>query len=78
MTSATFVAQSGGKIKALRLNGASADEANVTAGKYRLTRDAFLVIGNAPSAQVKAFISFVRSPEGAAVIKANGAIAAMN
>lgn len=76
MTSATFVAQSQGKIKPLALNGLTASEDNVVAGKYRLTRDSFLVTGNAPSAPVKAFIDFVRSPDGAAVIKANGAIAA--
>lgn len=76
MTSATFVAQSQGKIKALTLNGVAASEDNVAAGRYRLTRDSFLVTMNAPSAPVKAFIDFVRAPEGSAVIKANGAIAA--
>ena len=74
MTSATFVSQSKGKIKALLLNGAAADEASVLSGKYRLTRDAFLVTSKTPSDAVSAFIAFVRSPEGAAVIKANGAI----
>ena len=78
MTSATFVSQSNGKIKALLLNGAAADEASVVSGKYRLTRDAFLVIGKAPSDAATAFIAFVRSPEGAAVIKANGAIPEKN
>ena len=77
MTSATFVAQSRGKIRALALNGVAASEDNVVAGRYRLTRDSFLVTGNAPSAPVKAFIDFVRAPDGAAVIKANGALAAM-
>jgi phosphate transport system substrate-binding protein len=76
MTSATFVAQSKGKINALVLNGVAASEDNVVAGKYRLTRDSFLVTGKASSPPVKAFIDFVRSPGGAAVIKANGAIAA--
>jgi phosphate transport system substrate-binding protein len=78
MTSATFVAQSKGKIKALLLNGAAADEANVVSGKYRLTRDAFLVTGKGPSEAVNAFIAFVRGPEGASVIRANGAISAKN
>jgi phosphate transport system substrate-binding protein len=78
MTSATFVAQSKGQIRALTLNGSTADEANVVSGKYRLTRDAFLVTGKAPSEAVNAFMAFVRSAEGAAVIKANGAIAATN
>jgi phosphate transport system substrate-binding protein len=77
MTSATVVAQSQGKIAAVTLNGVAADEANVVAGRYRLTRDAFLVIGNTPSAPVKAFVDFVRSADGAAIIKANGAIAAV-
>ena len=77
MTSATFVAQSRGKIKALAINGIAASEENVIPGRYRLTRDSFLVTGNAPSPQVKAFIDFVAAPEGAAVIKANGALAAM-
>jgi phosphate transport system substrate-binding protein len=76
MTSATFVAQSKGNIKALLLNGATADEASIDSGAYRLTRDAFLVIGKSPSDAVRSFITFVRGQEGAAVIRANGAIPA--
>jgi len=76
MTSATFIAQSRGKIKALALNGIAASEENVIPGRYRLTRDSFLVTRNAPTMQVKAFIDFVVAPEGAVVIKANGALAA--
>jgi phosphate transport system substrate-binding protein len=76
MTSATVAEQSQGKIKMLALNGIVPSESNVVSGRYRLTRDAFLVTRNAPSADAKAFIDFVRSGEGAAVIRANGAIAA--
>jgi phosphate transport system substrate-binding protein len=76
MASATVVEQSQGKIKPLMLNGVQPDEAEVAAGRYRLTRDSFLVTRNAASAEVTAFIGFVRSLEGAAVIRANGAIAA--
>jgi phosphate transport system substrate-binding protein len=76
MTSMTFVEQSKGKIKALALNHIAASEDNVVAGRYGLTRDSFLVTRNAPSPQVKAFIDFVSGPEGAVVIKANGALAA--
>jgi phosphate transport system substrate-binding protein len=76
MTSATVVGQSRGKVKAIALNGVAADETNVAGGRYRLTRDAFLVTRRPSSPQVTAFIDFVKSPEGAAVIKANGAIAA--
>jgi phosphate transport system substrate-binding protein len=78
VTSATVVEQSGGKLKSLALNGIAPSEINVGSGKYRLTRDAFLVVGTSPSPETRAFIDFVRSPEGAAVIKANGAIAAAN
>lgn len=77
MTSATVVEQSKGKIKALTLNRIAADEGNVVAGRYRLRRDSFLVTRNAPSPQVKAFIDFVRGSDGAAIIKANGAIVAV-
>lgn len=76
MTSATVVEQSRGKMKAVALGGVAASETNVVDGTYRLTRDAFLVTRNAPSAPVKAFIDFVKDADGAAVIKANGAIAA--
>ena len=76
MTSTTFIAQSQGKIRTLALNGVAASEDNVVAGRYRLTRDSFLVTSNAPTAPVKAFIDFVNGSDGAAVIKANGAIAA--
>jgi phosphate transport system substrate-binding protein len=75
MTSATVVEQSGGKIKPLRLNGTAPNEAEVAAGRYRLTRDAFLVTRNATSPELRAFIGFVTGAEGAAVIRANGAIA---
>ncbi len=75
VTSATVVEQSGGKIKAVALNGVAASEANVLGGQYRLTRDAFLVVGKAPSPAVRAFIDFVKSPDGARIIRANGAIA---
>jgi phosphate transport system substrate-binding protein len=76
MTSATVVEQSQGKIKPIALNGIVPSESNVRAGRYRLVRDAFLVTRNSPSAEAKAFIEFVKSDEGAAVIRANGAIAA--
>jgi phosphate transport system substrate-binding protein len=75
MASTTVVQQSGGKIRAIALNGIVADESSVAAGRYRLTRDAFLITLNAPTAETRAFLDFVRSAEGAAIIRANGAIA---
>lgn len=74
MTTTTVAEQSGGKIKALILDGAAPTEANVTAGSYGLVREVFLVVKETTSSATKAFLAFVRSAEGAAVIKANGAI----
>jgi phosphate transport system substrate-binding protein len=74
MTTTTVAEQSGGKIKALALDGAAPTEANVTAGSYRLVREVFLVVKESTSPAAKAFLAFVSSAEGAAVIKANGAI----
>lgn len=74
MTTATVVEQSGGKIRAVALNGVPPDEANVRASRYKLVREAFLVTKAGASPALTGFIAFVKSPEGAAVIKANGAI----
>jgi phosphate transport system substrate-binding protein len=74
MTTTTVVEQSGDKIKAVSLDDLAPTEANVTAGKYRLVREVFLVAKGDGSAATKAFLSFVKSPDGAKVIKANGAI----
>ena len=74
MTTTTVVEQSGDKIKALSLDDVAPTEANVTAGKYRLVREVYLVAKGDASPATKAFLSFVKSPDGAKVIKANGAI----
>jgi phosphate transport system substrate-binding protein len=74
MTTTTVVEQSGDKIKALSLDDLAPTEANVTAGKYRMVREVFLVAKGDASPATKAFLSFVKSPDGAKVIKANGAI----
>jgi phosphate transport system substrate-binding protein len=75
MTTTTVAEQSGGRIKTLSLDGAAPTEANVTAGKYRLVREVFLVAKGNTTPAVKAFLAFVKSSDGAKVIKANGAIA---
>ena len=74
MTTTTVAEQSGGKIKALSLDGVAPTEANVTAGTYRLVREVFLVVKGNSSPVAKAFLAFVKSTDGAKVIKANGAI----
>jgi phosphate transport system substrate-binding protein len=60
VTSATVVQQSQNMLVAISIGGVTPDEANVIADRYRLRRDAFLVI----------------RPDGATIIRANGAIAA--
>jgi phosphate transport system substrate-binding protein len=74
MTTATVVEQSGGKIRALALNGVRPNEVEVRAGRYKLVREAFLVTKAGASPALTEFIAFVQSADGAAVIKANGAI----
>jgi phosphate transport system substrate-binding protein len=75
MTTTTVAEQSAGKIKPLSLDGIEPTEANVTDGKYRLTREVFLVTRETASAGVKSFLAFVKSADGSRVIKENGAIA---
>jgi len=74
MTTTTVVEQSGGKIKALALDGVAPTEANVIAGTYPLVREVFLVVKADASPAAKAFLAFVKSGDGGKVIKANGAI----
>ena len=74
MTTMTVVEQSGDKIKVLWLDGVAPTEANVVAGKYRLIREVFLVAKASASLETKAFIAFIKSADGAKIIKANGAI----
>lgn len=74
MTTTTVAGQSAGKVRALALDGVAPTEANVQAGRYRLVREVFLVSTGTASPATKAFLAFVKSAEGAAAIKANGAI----
>jgi phosphate transport system substrate-binding protein len=76
ITSATIVARSGGKIKAVTLDGVAASEANIQNGAYKLSRDAFLIVRNSAPPEVTAFIDFVRSAHGADVVRRSGAIPA--
>ena len=55
MTTTTVAEQSGGKIKALSLDGVAPTAENVVAGSYRLVREVFLVIRTNASQETKAF-----------------------
>jgi phosphate transport system substrate-binding protein len=74
MTSMTVVEQSGGRIKALSLNGVAPTAENVKSGHYVLTRDFLFVVKAPPTPPVSRFLDFVQSPQGDAVIRASGAI----
>lgn len=74
MTSMTVVEQSGGKLRALSLNGVAPTAENVKNGRYFLTREFLFVVKGEPTGPVKRFLDFVISPEGDRVIQANGAV----
>jgi phosphate transport system substrate-binding protein len=74
MTSMTVVEQSGGRVKALTLNGVAPTSENVKSRRYFLTRDFLFVIKGEPMPSIKKFLDFVLSPDGDRVILANGAV----
>lgn len=74
VTTMTLVEQSGGRILPLALDGVAPDAENVRSGAYELVREFFLVTMDPPPPHVAAFLDFIRSPEGEAVIRANGAV----
>lgn len=74
MTSMTVVEQSGGKVKALTLNGVAPTAENVKSGRYFLTREFLFVIKGEPTTPIKKFLDFVLSLHGDRVILANGAV----
>ena len=64
------------QIKALKLAGVEATEANVVAGKYPLVRPFQFVFKTAPAGAVKDFLDFVLSADGQAMVRKEGLIAA--
>lgn len=74
ITSMTVVEQSGGKVKALTLNGVSPSPEIVKTGRYSLTRDFLFVVKAEPTPSVRKFLDFVLSPEGDRVILDSGAV----
>jgi phosphate transport system substrate-binding protein len=74
MTTMTIVEQSQGKVKAVSLRGVAPTSENVRNQRYTLTRDSFLVVKAPPAPAVSRFMDFVRSPDGAKAIAANGAV----
>lgn len=61
-------------VKALDIDGAAANDANVKAGTYKLQRPFIYATKGAPAGLAKAFIDFVLSSEGQKIITDEGAI----
>ena len=74
MTSMTVVEQSGGKVKALTLDGVAPTSENVRSGRYLLTRDFLFVVKGEPAGATRRFLDFVLGPDGDRIILANGAV----
>lgn len=76
MTSMPFVEQSGGRMRALALNGVAPSTSEVRTGRYPLTRAAIFLARADASPATRHFIAFARSTEGARIIAANGGVPA--
>jgi phosphate transport system substrate-binding protein len=59
-------------IKALRLQGVEATEANIDRGAYPLVRPFLFVVPPAPQASAKGFVAWVTGPEGRALTRREG------
>lgn len=57
------------QVKALRIEGVSPTPEDVQSGAYPLTRPLYLLTGQEPTGEVKAFIEFALSPAGQAVVE---------
>jgi phosphate transport system substrate-binding protein len=57
------------QVKALQIEGVSPTPEDVQSGVYPLTRPLYLLTGQEPTGEVKAFIEFASSPTGQAVLE---------
>jgi phosphate transport system substrate-binding protein len=60
------------RVRALALDGVEANESNIRRGAYKLVRPFLLLTRGEPSAGAQAFIDFVLSDEGQALVKEEG------
>lgn len=60
------------QVRALALDGAAANDANILNGSYRLVRPFLFVIRGLPTGLAKEFIDFVLSDEGQTLVKEEG------
>lgn len=61
-------------VRLLALDGTHPTVAGVADGTYRYSKKIYFVVRERPSERVSAFLTFVQQPEGAAIIRRNGAL----
>jgi phosphate transport system substrate-binding protein len=64
------------QVRALALDGVEGSEASIRSGRYKLVRPFLFLTRGEPSGAAKAFIEFVLSDEGQALVKKEGLIPA--
>lgn len=74
-TDAIAVDDAAGAIVPLKLDGVLPSPENVRNGKYRMIKRMNFVVKGEPKGETKAFIDFVKGPQGAKIIEANKAVA---
>ncbi len=60
------------KVKAVEVDGIQCLEVNVLSGEYPLSRPLFMYTNGNPGGQLKAFIDFIKSPEGQKLVEEVG------
>jgi phosphate transport system substrate-binding protein len=74
VTTLALIKSEGRRLRALNLDGIEPNEANCRSGAYptAMIKHFYLVTQATPAASVQRFISFIRSPDGAAILKQTG------
>ena len=74
ITSMPYVERSNRRIRALALDGVEPTAENVLSGRYPMSRRAILLVRAPEQEQVRRFLGFIRSEEGARLLRASGAV----